>query len=90
MIQILCEIHPSVIVENYDEVLRGKSRNADTYVAVMWALSRPGDTPENRLKGKIYKLIFAQGLIKMETNRNTLCVVILIILYVHTLHISLI
>lgn len=52
MIQILCEIHPDVIVRNYDEVLRGKSRSADSYLAVMWALSRPGDTPENRLKGR--------------------------------------
>lgn len=49
LIQILCEVHPTVISENCDEVIGGKSRNADSYLAVMWALSQPVDTLEKRL-----------------------------------------
>lgn len=44
LIQILCIVHPNVIAENCDEVVHGKSRNGDSYLAVMWALSQGKST----------------------------------------------
>lgn len=41
LIQLLCEVEPSVIADNFNEIIAGKSKNADSYVAVMWALIQP-------------------------------------------------
>jgi len=49
-VQLLCEIHPDVIFDNYNEVVGGKSRNADSYIAVMWALARPVGSLKRRLE----------------------------------------
>ena len=51
LIQLLCEVEPDVITEHYNEIIAGKSKNADAYVAVMWALIQPVGTLEKRLEG---------------------------------------
>ena len=51
LIQLVCELQPNVIADNYNDIIASKSKNADTYVAVMWALHQPVGTLENRLEG---------------------------------------
>lgn len=40
LIQLLCSVHTNVVGDNCDEVVGGKSRNGDSYLAVIWALSQ--------------------------------------------------
>ncbi|XP_066935206.1 transmembrane protein 214-A-like isoform X1 [Clytia hemisphaerica] len=49
MIQLLCQLEPTVIKENCNEIVAAKSKTAETYIAVMWALGQPVGTLENRL-----------------------------------------
>ena len=62
LIQLLCEVEPDVITEHYNEIIAGKSKNADAYVAVMWALIQPVGTLEKRLEGfLIFYLFICEG-----------------------------
>ena len=51
MIQLLCQLQPTIITENCNEIVAGKSKTAETYIAVMWALGQPVGTLESRLSG---------------------------------------
>lgn len=50
LLQLLCEIQPDIISQNCDEVVGGKPRNADSYMAVMWAFGRPVGNLDKRLE----------------------------------------
>lgn len=54
MIQLLCQLEPTVIKENCNEIVAAKSKTAETYIAVMWALGQPVGTLENRLSGTLF------------------------------------
>lgn len=50
LIQILCNTQPRTAVINCDEVVAGKSRHSDNYLATMWALSQTTDNLPDGLK----------------------------------------
>jgi len=50
IIQILSKTHPNIAVDNCDEVVAGKSRHGDNYLATMWALSQTTSNLEDGLK----------------------------------------
>merc|ERR550534_3599214 len=50
LLQILCKAQPKVTVNNCDEVVAGKSRYSETFLATMWALSIYADDLEDGLK----------------------------------------
>lgn len=50
LIQILCQVQPKTVINNCDEVVAGKSRHSDNYIATMWALSQTTDNLEDGLK----------------------------------------
>jgi len=49
MIQLLYTIQPNIFVESCDEIVHGKSRNADSYLAVIWAFSQVTSNLEHGL-----------------------------------------
>jgi len=50
LLQILCKSQPKITATNCDEVVAGKSRHGDNYLATMWALSLNADTLEDGMK----------------------------------------
>ncbi|XP_002166600.2 uncharacterized protein LOC100212344 isoform X1 [Hydra vulgaris] len=39
-IQLMAQVQPEVFVENCNEIVSGKSKNSDAYIAVIWAFSQ--------------------------------------------------
>jgi len=50
LIQLLCNFQPKTIVTNCDEVVNGKPRSSENYLATMWALSQTTDNIKDGLK----------------------------------------
>jgi len=50
LLQAVCKAHPKITVINCDEVVAGKSRHGDNFLATMWALSLTADNLEEGLK----------------------------------------
>lgn len=50
LLQLVCKAQPKVTVLNCDEVVAGKSRHSDNYLATMWALSLTANNLEDGLK----------------------------------------
>ena len=68
LIQLLCEVEPSVIADNFNEIIAGKSKNADSYVAVMWALIQPVGKLGKRLEG--IDFVFRLRILTTMKNKN--------------------
>jgi len=50
LLQILCKCQPKITAINCDEVVAGKSRHGDNYLATMWALSLNAGTLQDGMK----------------------------------------
>lgn len=50
LLQLVCRAQPKTTVVNCDEVVAGKSRHSDNYLATMWALSLTANNLEDGLK----------------------------------------
>jgi len=50
LLQILCKAQPKITADNCDEVVAGKSRHGDNYLATLWALSLNAESLEDGMK----------------------------------------